>query len=275
MSTSETKRTLVVLDFSGTLSTGSVLFGEPDTLARALDASGLAAFGINSADRLWSRVVDPSWAAGSTGVASYASCIARTLTAPASSYDPKCVQAAAEAFVTAYFAASPIDRAWRPFLGELTRDPDLLPLIATDHYLEATPHITAELARHAVSAAAWHEGVRPDRVTVANSADLGATKTTRKFWESISAGLPALGERPAQVLVLDDFGANELAEDDYSSPAMVETRRQRVETLLSVALGAPVHTLPCRLPIDSPGDALESALAGYIDEARRALALQA
>jgi hypothetical protein len=67
---------LVVLDYSGTLSTGSVRFAQPRSLAKSLERSGLADLGVAEPAILWSEVIDPTWQQGSTGVASYTECVA-------------------------------------------------------------------------------------------------------------------------------------------------------------------------------------------------------
>jgi len=62
------------------------------------------------------------------------------------------VYAAATRFVATYLAASPIHDDWFPLLTWLFNRPKLRILVATDHYAEATPWISQELARGGIPA---------------------------------------------------------------------------------------------------------------------------
>ena len=68
--------TLVIFDYSGTLSLGAVEFGRPDSLEQHLAESGLAEIGIDTADRYWQDVVNPTWPEASTLNAGFRSTIA-------------------------------------------------------------------------------------------------------------------------------------------------------------------------------------------------------
>lgn len=58
--------TLVMLDFSGTLSIETVRFGQPENLECALLDSGLWALGVDSLKIFWEEIVSPTWERGST-----------------------------------------------------------------------------------------------------------------------------------------------------------------------------------------------------------------
>ena len=61
----------IVLDYSGTLSIGAVLFSTPERLAEALRQSGLANLGVTTPAAFWDQIVNPTWEKGSTTSAGY------------------------------------------------------------------------------------------------------------------------------------------------------------------------------------------------------------
>ena len=146
-----THRMLLVLDFSGVLSLAAVCFGMPDRLDQALRHSGLWELGVDGA-RYWSDVVKPTWEVGSTTRTPYAYLVAQRVQSPHVAFDDalRC----AEQFVQAYMQASVIDPVWRALFDGLQAAHSITPLIATDHYAEATAHIAQQIAAMGWRAAA-------------------------------------------------------------------------------------------------------------------------
>lgn len=267
-------RVLVVLDYSGTLSTGAVRFAQPRSLARSLQGSGLAALGVTDPPTFWTRVVDPTWQAGSTGGSSYAECVALGVRALNPQADPEMARAAAERFARAYLEASSIDDGWGPLLADLAGDRGLSGVIATDHYREATPKLLEELERLGSSGRRIGDVGPASSIAVANSADLGGLKTTGRFWRAVRSDLASHGRGFERVVVIDDFGANEMAEDDYSAKDLTQARRERVESLLASVLRTEVQSLTFALPSPShagPAERSKAEVATFVGEARRLL----
>lgn len=246
----------VILDYSGTLSWGAVEFGRPEVLIQALRDSRLEELGLSDLDRFWNELVEPTWLEGSTTPVGYATLIARYVhsTAPHFSED-ECLKRARQ-FVSAYLEASAPDSAWKPVLDLVSRSPGVGALIASDHYAEATETIRDHLAAWGYSVRMLRQGpnagTEPSEdqnskhsIFLANSADLGAWKSTPRYWEQVRQGLPV---PPTHVWIVDDYGANERAEDPYSQAvqqrqhqtlmAIEETWRVPVESFL-FGLGTP------------------------------------
>jgi hypothetical protein len=263
---------LVVLDYSGTLSPGAAGFAHPRSLTAALSASGLARLGVHDAATLWSEVIEPTWKAGSTGAASYAECVALGVFRLSPQVDPEHARQAADRFTLAYLEAGSIDDAWQPLLSELADESRARTVIATDHYLEATPRLLGELTRLGVPGLRITEcaaSTARKAIAVASSADLGALKSEPGFWSQVVERLGLDQGGPRQIVLIDDLGANELADDAYSARDQVLPRRRRIEALLEAILEAPVMTLPCTLPLEEStnADAFRPALESFVAHA--------
>lgn len=259
---------LVILDFSGTLSLGAVLFARNQRIRSALRKSGFWALGLQRPSDLWEHVVDPTWEAGSTGAMTYAECLVAGLTALLPGADPQAVRAGAERFSAEYLNASRIDEGWDALLHELSADRRVLPLIATDHYREASAHLTRELSTLGLQGACLpDEPLAPQKpgVQVASSADLGCVKTKTLFWQRVRTALePHL---PEQILVVDDFGYNETSADQYAAREKVEFRRQRTVSLVTSVFGVSVAAFPFLLPTRQ-----QESAAGLAGEQARLIA---
>jgi hypothetical protein len=255
---------LVVIDFAGTLSLKTVLFGREESLAAELKKSGIAGLGIGSPGLFWEKIILPGWEEGSLTGRGCAAVIAERLfaftRASGNPAPPAAIHAAAGSFTRSYFTHSPIEHAWRETLTRLAAAPDALTLIATDHYAEASAHIRGLLSRWDIdarpllppasgegSAAPAEAFALPEaaagkaaRVFVANSADLGARKADAAFWETVKAGLEKelSGHiRLSAVRVADDFGFNETAGDSYGGMFKAFSRRGETAARIKNAFG--------------------------------------
>jgi len=56
--------TLLIFDYSGTLSLEAPRFGQPENLPRALAETGLAALGVTSPEIFWGQIVNPPGSRG-------------------------------------------------------------------------------------------------------------------------------------------------------------------------------------------------------------------
>lgn len=230
---------LILFDYSGTLSLQAVLFGQGDSLLSALEHSGLARLGITPT-LFWEEIVNPTWEEGSTTQVGYRQVMVRRLLEGAAFQNPGAepwnvpdLQRAVADFVNAYLASSCMEEAWRPLLRKLPGQRGLCAVIATDHYAEATPAIVNYLEKWDIPALPARRAFgipQPPALIVANSADLGAHKTSPRFWQPLKAGL-GLHELKG-ILLLDDFGYNEQAGDAYSERKRVEGRQEETTRLL-------------------------------------------
>ncbi|MBW3605864.1 MAG: hypothetical protein KY460_13360 [Actinobacteria bacterium] len=247
---------LVVLDFSGTLSVAAARFAAPERLTAELARSGLAALGIDTPDVFWERLVNPTWERGSTTSAGYVTVLTEAaihlLRERGHHQDPAVVGECVSRFADRYFASSTIAEPWQPWLHRLFAHPDLVMMVATDHYAEVTGHIIAQLAAHGLPAAAVTGAHRaPDaHVIVANSADIGHHKAERSFWDAVARTASAVDP----VVTIDDFGANEQQDDAYAAQTRLARRQQETADLLSAVFGASVTALPFALDEDGGAD---------------------
>jgi hypothetical protein len=249
---------LIIIDYSGTLSSGAVLFGSPQYLMDQLKKSGLAALGVTGLDIFWNDIVNPTWQEGSTSSTGYRKLMARQLKeivnrSDLSTSEMEIVNAASR-FVDSYFAHSRIDMPWRPLLQKLAGNPSVLSLIATDHYAEATEYIVQFLREFQIQGKPAVEVFHESEFTsfiVANSADLGVHKDDRRFWEILKSNLRM--DMIRQILLIDDFGYNESRESRYSHSDAVEARKQNIVSIVEEAFSAPVQTVPFMIDVDRRG----------------------
>jgi hypothetical protein len=242
--------TLLIFDYSGTLSLEAPRFGQPESLLRARAESGLAALGVTSSEIFWEKIVNPTWVEGSTTPAGYKRVMAERIAAlrlsPGASAEE--ITAAASRFVDRYLDHSRIETDWRPLLERLSETPDVTVIVATDHYAEATGRIISEFAAWGIPAAkigmatacssVCEPGALPCRrpFLIANSADIGFWKGDAGFWKSLKAALHQ--DKVTRLLVIDDFGFNEAAGDGYGGEAAkIARRREQTRASLREVFG--------------------------------------
>ena len=218
--------TLVIFDYSGTLSLSTIEFGKPDNLERHLEESGLASIGIDTAGRYWREVVNPSWAEASTSNAGFRSVAAGCIGAlelPGAA--PRTIKTAVTKFMDAYMRHSHIAEKWRPLLAEIQARPETVGLIATDHYAEATPAIRSHLSTLGIaSIPAIGKKIPADKSAfiVANSADIGCLKADSQFWLHLKK--TCLPTPINKVALVDDFGSNEQDQNGYAKNHSIANR---------------------------------------------------
>lgn len=83
---------------------------------------------------------------------------------------------------------------------------------------------------------------------VANSAELGAWKGDRRFWEDVKKTL-SLGV-PRRMILVDDFGFNEETGDIYGERAAIRLRRERTTAVLQKAFQIRAEVIPFYLEED-------------------------
>lgn len=259
---------IVVFDYSGTLSLDAPRFARPESLARALAETGLAALGVATPEAYWDRIVNPTWTQGSLTTAGYRKVMAERIRSLglAPGVPENEIEAAASRFVERYLAHSGIDPRWRPLLSHLSGRRDAVPIIATDHYAEATEAIIGFLRAWDIPASRVEKrGTEPlflpkkigalSPFFVANSVDLGAWKDDRRFWEGVKRAL-SLGV-PRRIILIDDFGFNEQAGDRYGERAAISLRQERTTILLQAVFQTAAEVIPFCLAEDprAPEDA--------------------
>lgn len=237
------RSTLVIFDFSGTLSLGAVLFAKDKTIRRALKKSGLAGLGLENPETFWKELVEPTWEEGSTTARGYVGVLTDRLEhwprPDQNCPGPAGIRQAVAHFVRAYFSYSLVDPRWEPAFKLLNSRRDTDTVIATDHYAEATEHIINELHKIDLIAAPLDRALRQEKFFVVNSADLGCHKSTREFWEILKNFLGAGFYR--QILLVDDFGFNE-QEDFYGGKARALQRRDQVTAILKAVFQTELRT---------------------------------
>ncbi len=235
---------LVILDYSGTLSMGSVQFASPLRLSKELERCGLKGLGISTCGMFWEIVVNPTWHEGSTTAAGYKEVMKKILQ-KSFGLDPSVVSPAAESFVDAYMAVSNIDPSWKPVLDKLKLHQGVKTVVATDHYAEATDAILSSLSEMNIKASAIREpdiSLRDVPFLVANSADIGFHKSDPRFWEGIKAWI--LPEKASKVLIVDDFGANEQAGNSYAQREKIEARIRQTRNALEEVFQVRAEVFP-------------------------------
>jgi len=239
-------KTLVIFDYSGTLSLGAVRFGEKDNLMKELHRSGLAGLGIVNPETFWKEIVNPSWEEGSTTSIGYGEIIYRKIRKemPPPVSDGE-IRLCASRFVDSYLGHSGVDVRWHPVLQKLAGEASVITIIATDHYAEATRYIVGFFKKLGLEALSLKDSAGksvPRGFIVANSADLGLHKADPGFWERITSVLSL--NTIQRVLIIDDFGFNEEKGDSYADRREVNLRKQKTVDLLKNAFNVSVYELP-------------------------------
>ncbi len=274
---------LVIFDYSGTLSLEGPRFAGPDRLEDALRQSGLFALGVTTPDFFWEQIVDPTWIEGSTTAIGYKKVMTARMEALVPSPDAlqEKIATAVSRFVDGYFDRSRIDPAWQPILERLSAHPETVPVIATDHYAEATETIVRNLHSWNIGARKAGEQSGPCRPAeegagpssgqgspflIANSADIGFWKTDPRFWEFLKKRLPP--GKIQSILIVDDFGFNEEQGDRYGESARVEARKRETLAVLEKTFEAAVEATPFFLTGEERGGNGKGA-AKIVETARR------
>lgn len=262
---------MLVLDFSGTLSLAAPRFGRPDNLVRALQETGLWQMGVNSIDIFWNDIVNPTWLEGSTTSKGYQQLlfeqVRRRLAGRSDGPEDEIIRHSAALFVNRYLAGSTIEPAWQPFLRFFVDRPDLLLLIGSDHYAEATGHIRRQLDTLDLPNAPALEPAGSGRIYVANSADIGHPKASQPFWEIIreAHGLDSL----AKIVIIDDFGLNEQVADSYAAQHRVIQRLDQTVRLLTAIFQADTLAFPFFLSGETDAVQARSDYENLIDRAEQ------
>jgi len=230
---------LIIFDYSGTLSMEMAAFARPDNLMKHLKSSGLFALGVDSTSLFW-KIVNATWKKGSTTKPGYKNVmqeyICELFPEITESRQPE-VRIAVSNFIDAYLDHSQIDEHWRSILQELSSNKSVQVIIATDHYAEATNVIIKCLGVWNIQAATT-EALVKDIFNVANSADIGAHKAEKKFWETLKANC---GIDVKRILLIDDFGANEQSSDAYVQAKEISRRQRKTINLLENIFSAQVE----------------------------------
>lgn len=266
---------LAVLDFSGTLSLSAPRFAAPDVLRKELEKSGLAALGVTPG-LFWAELVNPTWTEGSTTRAGYRRILAERLAALKPQASREGIDRAVSRFSDSYFKANAVDPLWTAFLRTCVRQAGLAAVIATDHYAEATGAILNSLAGLGIPARSVAESAPPSprqAIRVANSADLGAHKSSLPFWNAVRRALGC--EECKGVLLVDDFGINEPEGDAYGEREKIDRRRAETTARLGEAFQAPVACFFFSLrpaTADPAGNPAAARIAGALEALERFLA---
>ena len=263
---------MVVLDFSGTLSLGAVLFGATEHLEQELRTSGLAQVGVSDAAFFWEELVNPTWEEGSTTPRGYKRVLydrlRQVLGWPADHPTAREAAIAVERFVDSYLRHATIDPAWRDVIARILERDDTHVIVASDHYAEFTDHIVSELRALGLPAVPALRATAGCRLLVANSADLGCHKATPGFWERLKpAGQDV---KPSVVVLVDDLGLNEEPLDAYAAPARAKQRLRDSVQVISRVYGTRVAVFPFfldRQP-DTPCEVLRTRYHALIDRAQ-------
>jgi len=229
--------TIIAFDYSGTLSLEAVAFGTDARLLAALQESGLYTLGVDTPEIYWRDIVEPTWDTASRSPEGFLPRMVHRLRTLCGSSKPEDVIAgAARRFINAYMEASVIHPAWGEVLRAVAADENILALVATDHYAEATPAIAGHLEQAGAPAKPLPTGgskaLDTAVIYVANSADLGAHKKAPAFWRAIARTLPHPSDH---FFLIDDFGANEPGASRYAESVHIDRRRRQTEASVGEA----------------------------------------
>lgn len=240
---------LIIFDYSGTLSLKSTLFARAENLMKILKDSGLIDLGISSPDIFWKEIVYTTWQEASTTGVGYKKIMEERVASimHQNMSIPSCVRIAdaVSFFVDSYFKNSLIDPRWEPILRKTAAHTGITSVIATDHYAEATDYIIKflkDLNLDAIALKDYKPNHEKAPIVVANSADIGTHKAELKFWEAIKLNLKLYEIQ--RILIIDDFGYNEQEEDSYSNRERVEKRKYATLNMLKQAFSATVEIIP-------------------------------
>lgn len=244
------KGTLVIFDYSGTLSLEATAYGSEDNILRQLEKTGLKDLGIDTPKIFWDNIVNPTWQTGSTTPVGYKQVmqarIKELTTNRSVPIDETLISGAVGRFVDDYFKHSLIDFRWQQILNQLACAPAVRTVIATDHYAEATRTIVSALSRWDIKTISVKQSetiaASENPFVVANSSDIGAHKSERQYWITVKAAL-----QPAQfhhILLIDDFGLNEQAEDLYGTRQAANERKKAIILLLQDIFSVDIVAIP-------------------------------
>jgi hypothetical protein len=238
---------LIIFDYSGTLSLGAVLFGRYDNLMNELKRCGLTDMGVSGPEVFWEEIVMPTWMKGSTTGAGYKEVMKERIREITSGTISESVLAEAiSSFVDSYLEHSGIDQRWGRILETIQNHREILTVIATDHYAEATGSIISHCDRLRIKASPVKNissDVGEGLCAVANSADIGCHKSDIEFWKTLKSDLKLRKLR--RILIIDDFGFNEQEADDYGSLQKVEARKSETIGHLKDIFSTVVEAISC------------------------------
>ncbi|MBW2636133.1 MAG: hypothetical protein JRC86_01170 [Deltaproteobacteria bacterium] len=218
---------LIIFDYSGTLSLGAVLFGRSDNLINELKRCGLTDMGVSGPDVFWEEIVMPTWIKGSTTGAGYKEVMKERIREITSgNISESGLAESVSSFVDSYLEHSGIDPRWGRILEKIQNHREILTVIATDHYAEATGSIIRHLDGLGIKASPvknMPSNAGEGMLAVANSADIGCHKSDIEFWKTLKSDLKP--GKLHRILIVDDFGFNEQEGDSYSTLQKVEARK--------------------------------------------------
>jgi hypothetical protein len=253
---------LIIFDYSGTLSLGAVLFGFSDNLMNELKRYGLTDMGVSGPDVFWEEIVIPTWMKGSTTAAGYKEVMKERIREIASgTISESRLAESVSSFVDSYLEHSGIDPRWMRILEKIQHHREILTVIATDHYAEATDSIIMHLDRLGIKALPVKNvpsDAGEDLCVVANSADLGCHKSDIEFWKTLKSDLKPGKLR--RILMIDDFGFNEQEADDYGSLQKVKDRKSETVEHLKDVFSTVVEAVPFGFAKEKAKYRVENAL---------------
>lgn len=232
------------------------LYARTENLIRALQQSGLWNLGVTTPEIFWDEIVNPTWTEGSTTAKGYKQVMFERVESIASTADDQpakdLIWGSVSKFVDNYLDHSIIDPAWQRILHDLQNQSDLIVVVATDHYAEATGAILSHFQSLGIKARPALQAGETGHVLVANSADVGRHKASREFWQTLQQvhGLVSVG----QVIIVDDFGFNEPSFDQYADQQKIGERMDRTVAMLAEVFGAKTDAFPFFLQSQAGND---------------------
>jgi FMN phosphatase YigB (HAD superfamily) len=245
---------LILFDFSGTLSIQVTHFGRQENLEEQLNETGLWQHGIDHVEVFWNEIVNSTWLEASTTTRGYKAAMFDAVMRVAHARDIRSseeeIWQSVSAFVDHYFSWCKVDSHWILLLMSLMNRRDVRVVVATDHYAEATDHIIEQLQVIGIESIQALDTNRTGKeVIVANSADIGFHKSNPEFWHRLRTTLGI--EQVQSVILVDDFGFNEAAMDQYADSDFIEARKKATTENLEAVFRVPVRVFPFLLNQDS------------------------
>lgn len=218
-------KTLIIFDYSGTLSISMAQFSETTRLIRTLNKSGLAKYKINSPEVYWEEIVWKTWGHASITSKHYSQYIFEQLLRLNYNSNQNYInqlEISAKNFVNSYLSFAKIENKWKMLLQKLANTPEIILLIATDNYFEFSKKIISEFENIQLPATCISNDfnfskIKYKQILIANSAEIGYTKSQFKFWMFIKNKISEIYDLAnlQNILLIDDFGENENSADVY------------------------------------------------------------
>ncbi|GAB4170684.1 MAG: hypothetical protein Kow00108_04820 [Calditrichia bacterium] len=225
------KHSLILIDYSGTLTIGGMNFLKNDQANSLLDWELLNKFQIPDMQTFWEQLITPGWPKGAISDVPYPQLLleqTEKLNTILYHQYSETLSRMFKQFCYAYFEAQLPAHQWIPVIKSLNSQPSISVVICSDHYIDAAYYLLRYLREQGITCSFINPNVRhvdDHQVFLAFSSLFGHTKEEKAYWHVLNSSLTFV---PSEILIVDDFGANECDLDTFSQPQQVTIRKQQI-----------------------------------------------